>query len=123
MCLQKYKIIPKIRELIPKIAYSRRQKRIDNSPDFDKFVSDNQLTVDGKIVLLTKNNAKIVENLIQNDPEYFPFAQIIFRYYGFKNIKKNASRSLFAVIREIVVLLNLSSVDISDVININQSRM
>lgn len=86
---------------MPKIRYSNRGQVIEDSSDFNKFVSDNGLTVDRKIVLLTKQNAEIVENLIRNDDDYFPFSQKLFNYYGINQIKDNTGKSLFAVVREI----------------------
>ena len=85
---------------MPKIRYSNRGQVIEDSSDFNKFVSDNGLTVDRKIVLLTKQNAEIVENLIRNDDDYFPFSQKLFNYYGINQIKDNTGKSLFAVVRE-----------------------
>lgn len=52
-------------------------------------------------MLLTKDNARIVEELIKNDDDYFPFSQTLFEHYGINKIQHNAEKSLFAVAREI----------------------
>ncbi|MBR2590206.1 MAG: hypothetical protein IKE65_04710 [Clostridia bacterium] len=84
-----------------KIRYSSKEKVIEESDSFIKFVSENDLIVEDKIILLTKENAKIVEKLIRNDDDYFPFSQKIFDYYGLDQVKNNSNKALFAVIREI----------------------
>ena len=86
---------------MPKIRYSNRGKVIEDSNFFEEFVSTNKLAVDRKIVLLTKQNAEIVEELICNDDDYFPFSQILFNHYGIDQIRNNTNKSLFAVVREI----------------------
>lgn len=84
-----------------KIRYSSRTKIIEDSAIFDQLINDNCLSTDGKIVLLTKDNARIVEELIKNDDDYFPFSQTLFEHYGINKIQHNAEKSLFAVAREI----------------------
>lgn len=84
-----------------KIRYSSRTKIIEDSAIFDQLINDNCLSTDGKTVLLTKDNARIVEELIKNDDDYFPFSQTLFEHYGINKIQHNAEKSLFAVAREI----------------------
>lgn len=87
-----------------KIRYKRGQT-IETSSDFNKLVLENGLAVENNIVLLTKQNAKIIEELIRGDDNYFPFSQMLFNYlsscYGIDKIKDNFEKSLFAVVREI----------------------
>ncbi len=84
-----------------KIRYSNRGKVIEDSDDFSTFVFEHGLEVQDKLVLLTKKNAKIIEKLVCNDDDYFPFAQKLFDYYGFGRVQENKDKSLFAVVREI----------------------
>lgn len=84
-----------------KIKYGKKAKYIENSDIFDNLVQNYHLATDGKLVLLTKQNTEIIEALIQNDDEYFPFSQLLFDHFGFENIRNNTNRALFAVAREI----------------------
>lgn len=59
-----------------KLKYSNRKQIIESSPVFDELVQCNKLDISDKIVLLTKENAKKIENLIKNDDDYFPFSQL-----------------------------------------------
>lgn len=84
-----------------KIKYGNRGQIIEDSEEFSKLIETNNLSVDGKIVLLTKENAVIIEELIKNDDDYFPFSQLIFNHFGIDKIKNNTERSLLGIIREI----------------------
>jgi hypothetical protein len=84
-----------------KLKYSSRKQIIESSPVFDELVQCNKLDVSDKIVLLTKENAEKIENLIKSDDDYFPFSQQLFNYYGLTRIKTNQDKALFAVAREI----------------------
>ena len=87
-----------------KIKYNSRAKIIQKSEEFDHLIKNNNIEVgngENPIVLLTEENAKIIENLIENDDDYFPFSKVIFDYYGINKIKDNTDKSLFAVVREI----------------------
>lgn len=84
-----------------KIRYNTKKKVIEDSDVFNRFVSEHGLTVRNKVVLLTRQNAEIVEDLINNDDDYFPFSQKLFEYYGLDQIRNNSNKALFAVAREI----------------------
>lgn len=84
-----------------KIRYSNRGKVIEDSDNFSIFVSEHGLEAQDNLVLLTKQNADKIEDLVRNDDDYFPFAQKLFDYYGFSRVKVNKDKSLFAVVREI----------------------
>lgn len=76
------------------------------SPVFEEIKNNKALEISKtNIVLLTKNNAKYIENEIKNDFNYIPFAKIIFEYYkglyGIEGIKENKDNCLIAIIREI----------------------
>lgn len=87
--------------IMPKIRYGNREKIIEESKEFDEFIRKNNLLVDGSIVLLTKENVEIIESLIEEDPDYFPFSKFLFESFGTNKIKNNTERTLFAVAREI----------------------
>lgn len=83
------------------IRYSSRGQKIEDSDIFDRFIQKSNLSVDGKIVLLSRDNAEIIETLIKNDDDYFPFSKVIFECFGIDKIRNNIDNSLFAVAREI----------------------
>lgn len=88
-----------------KFIYTTREKHIDASSDFKNFIAKHKLKTDTKpydeIVLLTRQNADIVEKLIASDDNYFPFSRELFNYYGLQRIKDPNDKALFAVLREI----------------------
>ena len=87
-----------------KLYYSNKSNVIHAiTPELKDLIDDYKLDFDPNknIVLLTKNNAKKIENLIQHDPNYFPFSKIIFDSFTVNDIKINNNNALFAVIREI----------------------
>ena len=75
-----------------KLIYTTRKKHIEASSDFKNFIAEHKLetdtTPDGEIVLLTRQNADIVEKLIASDDNYFPFSRELFKYYRLRRIKK-----------------------------------
>ena len=92
------------------IKYSSKSQSISPTPIFLDLCQTNNLDMGGfnqQIVLLTKNNSNIVENLIQNDDTYIPFAKIIFDSFnqnGFMRAirtNNNKDNPLFIVAREI----------------------
>lgn len=92
------------RNIEEKIKYSTREKIIPKSKDFDSFIVSNKLELsygEYSIVLLTKENADIIENLIENDDSYLPFSKMIFDYLGVNKVKNNIDKALFMVAREI----------------------
>lgn len=96
-------IVKRKRNIEEKIKYSTREKIIPKSKDFDSFIISNKLELsygEYSIVLLTKENAKIIENLIENDDSYLPFSKMIFDYLGVNKVKNNIDKALFMVIRE-----------------------
>ena len=88
-----------------KLIYTTRKKHIEASSDFKNFIAEHKLetdtTPDGEIVLLTRQNADIVEKLIASDDNYFPFSRELFNYYKLPKIKNPNDKALFAVLREI----------------------
>lgn len=88
-----------------KFIYNKGKKDIVASSDFKNFISKHKLATGtkpyGEIVLLTRQNADIVENLIASDDNYFPFSRELFKYYRLRRIKKPKDKALFAVLREI----------------------
>lgn len=73
------------------------------TPNLRKLVDNNHLDFDEQrnIVKLTKANSIIIEKLILNDDNYFPFSKIIYDYYEKNKVQKNIDNALFAVVREI----------------------
>lgn len=77
------------------------------SKTLEKLINDYNLDfdLDNNIVLLTKRNSKIIENIIENDDNYFPFSYTLYKYfiekYGIEGFKRNEGKSLYALIREI----------------------
>ncbi len=98
-----------IKETKPKIKYNTKCQIIERSDKLNNLIEKNGLDCEkhngNKIVLLTSKNAATIEKLIENDPNYFPFAHTLYKYYksavGIEGIKKNKEKSLFAIIREI----------------------
>lgn len=88
-----------------KFIYNKGKKHIVASSDFNDFIAKHKLATDttpyGEIVLLTRQNANIVENLIASDDNYFPFSRELFNYYKLQRIKDPNDKALFAVLREI----------------------
>lgn len=91
------------------LNYSKKKGAKDNpkieniTPKLKSLIDNNDIDFEEKynIVKLTKGNAKIIEKLIKNDDDYFPFASILFQYYGKKRVIVNKNKALFAVIRQI----------------------
>lgn len=77
------------------------------TPALQKLIQDNKLDFDDErnIVKLTKRNSDIIEDLINKDENYYPFARTLYSYfislYGIEGFKENKEKSLFAVLREI----------------------
>ena len=73
------------------------------SPILKKLIDDKELEFDNSsnIVLLTKNNADIIEKTIKDDNDYYPFFSQIFKSFSINDIKNNNNKALFACIREI----------------------
>lgn len=98
-----------------KIRYNTKNKIIglstnEKKRELDLLIEANSLDTafdknNNTIVLLTADNAKKIEDAIKKDNNYFPFANIIYKYYenlvGCEGIKENKDNSLFAIIREI----------------------
>ena len=59
------------------------------------------MEVNQGIVLLSKENAQIIDRLIKEDDDYFPFSKHLFDYFGLDKIRCNEDRALFALLREI----------------------
>lgn len=90
---------------------ARKVMEIEDSRDLNALIENNDLQFDdlqnkqlpskGKIVLLTRHNADIIEKLIANDDDYFPFSQLLFNSFGLDKVKNNTDKALLAVAREI----------------------
>jgi len=102
----------KVRELFEdfnaaELKYNKSKKRTlitKVSPVLQKLIDDYNLDVHNNIILLTRDNADKIEDIIKNDQNYFDFFKIIYqKYYNdFKNkedIWANRDKSLFALLR------------------------
>ena len=83
------------------LKYDNKNSVIKTNSLFDDLIKTNKLSVDKNIVLLTKENANKIENLISKDDNYYPFFPKIFKSFNFNDIQENKDRALFACIREI----------------------
>jgi hypothetical protein len=89
------------------LKYNKSKKRTiitKVSPVLQKLIDDLNLDVHNNIILLTRYNAKKIEDKIKIDQNYFGFYKIIYqKYYNdFKNkedIWANKEKSLFALLR------------------------
>ena len=100
-------------EYVPKLKYSSRKKIInEKTNELKALVEREYVYVNGKrkidfdkdnnIVLLTKNNAFIIENEIRKDENYIQFAEMVYKYYALSNINIEEDKdALKAIIRMI----------------------
>ncbi len=83
------------------IKYSSRGCCIEPTSDFSNLCDKHNLNIDGKIVLLTRNNADVIEKLLKDDNTYIPFAKIVFDSFEKNAVMENKNKALFIVAREI----------------------